>query len=209
MDDVPFRIKLLGVRLLEPITRIRRYLSSPRMLWGYRNCDGKFHPLTRISNTAYLYKPTNIDISNNVFISHYTILDGTEKLTLNEGTAVGAWVAILTHSNHISLRLHGKRCVEIKEKDRIGRVSGPVSIGSYAFIGPGAMIFPGVTIGCGAIVTANCVVRRDVPDFAIVSGDPAKIAGDARDIDRRYLKKHPRLLEEYSRWQQEVETQPK
>lgn len=50
-----------------------------------------------------------------------------------------------------------------------------VSIGGNCFIGAGALICPGVTIGDGVIVAAGSVVRRDVPGDCVVSGNPARI----------------------------------
>lgn len=49
-----------------------------------------------------------------------------------------------------------------------------------ASIGTNATIIPGVTIGEGALVGAGAVVNRDVPDFAIVAGVPARVIGDTR-----------------------------
>jgi phosphonate metabolism protein (transferase hexapeptide repeat family) len=49
-----------------------------------------------------------------------------------------------------------------------------VSIGHDVWIGHGAIILPGITIGNGAVVGAGAVVTRDVEDFAIVIGTPAK-----------------------------------
>lgn len=51
----------------------------------------------------------------------------------------------------------------------------PVTIGNDVYIGHGAMIMPGVTIGDGAIVAANAVVTKDVPSYAIVAGNPARL----------------------------------
>ncbi|MDP2608077.1 MULTISPECIES: hypothetical protein [unclassified Oceanobacter] len=53
--------------------------------------------------------------------------------------------------------------------------SGPIFINDYAWIATNAIILPGVTIGEGAVVGAGAVVREDVPDYAIVFGNPARI----------------------------------
>ncbi|CAG7723710.1 unnamed protein product [Allacma fusca] len=51
----------------------------------------------------------------------------------------------------------------------------PVTIGDDVWIGGRAVVCPGVTIGNGVTVAAGSVVTRDVPDFAVVAGAPAKI----------------------------------
>ncbi len=54
----------------------------------------------------------------------------------------------------------------------------PISIGHDAWIGGGAIILPGVTIGDRAVVGAGSVVTRDVPADAIVAGNPARAVRD-------------------------------
>lgn len=51
----------------------------------------------------------------------------------------------------------------------------PIRIGNDVYIGHGAMVMPGVTIGDGAIVAANSVVTKDVPAYGIVAGNPARL----------------------------------
>ncbi len=56
----------------------------------------------------------------------------------------------------------------------------PTRVKAGASLGSNATILCGITIGEGALVGAGAVVVRDVPDFAIVAGVPARIVGDVR-----------------------------
>jgi len=51
-----------------------------------------------------------------------------------------------------------------------------------ASIGSGATIICGITIGEGALIAAGAVVTKDVPDFAVAAGCPAKVVGDVRTM---------------------------
>jgi UDP-2-acetamido-3-amino-2,3-dideoxy-glucuronate N-acetyltransferase len=57
----------------------------------------------------------------------------------------------------------------------------PTRVKCRASIGSNATILPGLTVGTGALVGAGAVVTRDVPDFAIVVGVPARVVGDVRN----------------------------
>lgn len=178
---------------------IRRF-KAPRMVWGYMDASGDWRAKTRTSDTVYFYHQENINISNNVFVWHYTIIDGTGGVEIGEGTQIGAWVGIFTHSSHISIRIYGSHYQEIPESEKKGYVVKPVKIGKYVFIGAGAIIFPGVVIGDGALISAGAFVTKNVKAFEIVSGNPANVVGDTRKLDKRYLK-DPIIKSWYEEWQ--------
>jgi acetyltransferase-like isoleucine patch superfamily enzyme len=134
-----------------------------------------------------------------VFIWHYTILDGTGGLDIGEGTQIGAWVGIFTHSSHIAIRLYGRHYQSVPEREKKGYPTAPVKIGKYVFVGAGAKILPGVSVGNGALISAGSLVNRDVQAFEIVSGNPAKVIGSTKDIDSKYLT-DPQLLDWYNEW---------
>ena len=62
----------------------------------------------------------------------------------------------------------------------------PIAIGDYAWIASNAIILPGVTIGRGAVVGAGAVVRSDVPDYCVVTGNPAQLTSGKRTRELNY-----------------------
>jgi acetyltransferase-like isoleucine patch superfamily enzyme len=83
--------------------------------------------------------------------------------------------------------LHGQDYINFDSDNRLGYVRAPVEIGEYTFVGAGAIILPGVKIGKGSLVAAGSVVNKSFPDFAIVSGNPARVIGNTRDLDEKYF----------------------
>ena len=61
----------------------------------------------------------------------------------------------------------------------------PTLVKRGASIGSNATIVAGIVIGKGALVAAGAVVTREVPDHALVTGVPARVAGDVREHERR------------------------
>lgn len=59
-------------------------------------------------------------------------------------------------------------------------VSRPITVGDYAWIATDATILSGVTIGRGAVVGASAVVTKDVPDYGVAVGNPARILDNQR-----------------------------
>ena len=61
-------------------------------------------------------------------------------------------------------------------------MSGPI-IGEFAKIGANSTILPGIKVSKHALIGAGTVVVKDVPDYAIIIGNPGKIIGDLRNLE--------------------------
>lgn len=94
---------------------------------------------------------------------------------------------ILSHSSHQAIWLNGRDFIRMEIGERVGYIHKPVEIGEYTFIGGGAAVLPGMKIGKGCVVGVNSVVTKNIPDYAIVAGVPARIIGSTIDTDKPFL----------------------
>lgn len=67
---------------------------------------------------------------------------------------------------------------------------GEIKIGNNVVIGAQSIILYDVNIGNNSLIAAGSVVTKDVPEYAIVGGNPAKIIGDTRDLLKKRLEWH-------------------
>jgi len=174
------------------------WLTQPRMLPILKDSDGKKLFSSRIASTTFIDHPKSLKISDNFYIGHNNYIEASNGITIEEGCQITNFINITSHSSHLSIRLYGKKYINFK--DHIGYIKGPISIGRYSFIGPYSVIMPNTKIGKGCIVSAYSYVKGDYPDFSIIKGNPAKVVGDTRDLDKDYLAQHPELDELYQQW---------
>lgn len=90
------------------------------------------------------------------------------EVTIGNDVMMGPEVVIYTSS-------HAHDRIDIPMIEQGSEETRPVTIGNDVWIGRRAMIMPGVNIGNGCIIGAGAVVTKDVPDYCIVGGVPAKI----------------------------------
>jgi acetyltransferase-like isoleucine patch superfamily enzyme len=102
-------------------------------------------------------------IGKNVFINHACSFLDMGGITIEDEVLLGPKVNIITE-NH-----------PLDPTDRRALITKPVVVKRNAWIGAGATILPGVTIGENAVVAAGAVVTADVPANTVVGGVPAKI----------------------------------
>lgn len=182
--------------------RIKNKLSQwvgPQMVVGFMRHDGIQLLRTRVSNFTRIESPNRLDIDENVFIGHYNFIDASGGLTIGEGCQLTNYISVLTHSSHIAIRLYGASYLDTPS--HVGYLKKPTVIGSYSFIGPHSVIMPGVSLGRGTLVSAYSYVAGGIyPDFAILSGNPARVVGDTREMDAPWLEEHPELKPNYEAW---------
>lgn len=102
-------------------------------------------------------------LQNGVYVYH--------GATVADGVFLGPGVMLLNDKNPRAINPDGSL------KSNADWVVSPTSIGQGAGIGGGAIILPGVTVGKWAIVGSGAVVTKDIPDYGLVYGNPARLRG--------------------------------
>jgi len=131
---------------------------------------------------ARFYQPKNVVIGQGTIVGDHATLDGRDKLTIGDHVDIASEVMIFNGEHDI-------------HSENFDPVTAPVIIEDYVFIGPRAIILPGVRIGRGAVVAAGAVVTKDVPDSTIVAGVPAEPIGHRRAKKLNYRLGRARLFQ--------------
>jgi galactoside O-acetyltransferase len=150
----------------------------------------------RIDRTCRFYGAEHICIGSNVRIDAYSVLSASEA-----GLRIGDYIHIsvgvtITGGGAVTLEdfcgLSARVALFSSNDDYAGGAmtgplvpeafrhvkTAPILIRRHAVVGSGSIILPGVAIGVGAAVGALSLVKRDVADFAIVSGNPLRQIGE-------------------------------
>lgn len=98
------------------------------------------------------------------------------KTIIGNDVMMGPWCVIYTENHNFSDTERPMRLQGMSEEK-------PVIIKDDVWIGGRVTILPGVTIGQGAVVGACSVVTRDVPPYAVVAGNPARVVKYRKNID--------------------------
>ena len=118
----------------------------------------RLHRLVVHAVRLYYTRVWGMTIGRGTRISLSAKLDKTHPrgIVIGEHTALTFGAVVLTH-------------------DFVNREHRTTRIGSYCFVGAGAVILPGVTVGDHCIIGVNTVVMRDVPSHSLVMGNPGRV----------------------------------
>lgn len=166
IGKVLFRLKKIYVEFVVMLLHWVGHvpLHSVRKL-AYRLAGIRLGHGSTIHTLARFHNPDKIIIGEDTIIGEGVVLDGRAPLTIGSHVDIASQVMIYNAYHDL-------------QDPFFAPVLKPVTIEDYVFIGPRAIILPGVTIGKGAAVAAAAVVTKDVPPCAIVAGVPARQVGE-------------------------------
>ena len=116
---------------------------------------------------ANFFNPQGVFVGEDTIIGDHCFLDGRAPLKIGNHTDIASQVLIYNSEHDL-------------EAEDFRAITSPVKIGDFVFIGPRAIILPGVKIGDGAVVAAGAVVTKEVRPFKIVGGVPAQEIGERK-----------------------------
>jgi acetyltransferase-like isoleucine patch superfamily enzyme len=150
-----------------------RYLYREILLYALWHFSSYFPLFPQIMNRVrpVIWRWMGATIGKNAIISYGVYLDvpGMKRLKIGKNALISPQTLFFFHRRDLHKYFQGMNAHDIPMKEYF------TTIGDNVQIGMRAMIMPGVTIGDGAVIGANSVVTKDIPPYAIVAGQPAKI----------------------------------
>lgn len=178
------------------VNKYAEYLNFPRELQIMESCLYKFGYNSRISEGYRLITPEGISIGNDVLINKdaffmlpYGNYMGTPRIEIGDRCDIGYRCSIsaankivleedvlLAANVHITDHNHNYEDITIPIKDQgISSFDNEVVVGKGSWLGHSAVVVGNVHIGKGCVVAAHAVVTKDIPDYSVVVGAPARI----------------------------------
>lgn len=156
-------------------------LHSVRIVF-YKIDGVKIGKKVHIHMGTQFFNPSKIEIGDGTIIGQNAFLDGRDTLKIGKHVDIASDVLIYNSEHDIN-------------SDDFRPIHGAVEIEDYVFIGPRAIILPGVKISKGAVIAAGAVVTKDVGAFEIAGGVPAKVIGDRKNKEPHYVLGRARLFQ--------------
>jgi acetyltransferase-like isoleucine patch superfamily enzyme len=169
----------LALALKKPVERLMSWLFFRRLI-GHKRCAALWRylganiaPDAHISTHTSMRKPENIRIGTGCKLAGPIMLDAWKPITFEPNVLVnGAQFRTAGHDTDSPYLLG---------------VAEPIHVGEYAWIIGDVIVLPGVTIGKAAVVGTGSVVTKDVAEYAIVAGNPARFIRERKRVDFYYV----------------------
>jgi tetrahydrodipicolinate N-acetyltransferase len=135
----------------------------------------RVHPEGRLrcEGVVSLQRGVRIVVDSGVLeLGPHANINGFAKILVRERVSIGAYCNVSWNTQLLDNDFHPMVVDGVEQP-----MSGPIILEDRAWIGTGAIVLKGVTVGESAVVAAGSVVTKDVPPKAVVAGSPAKIVG--------------------------------
>lgn len=121
--------------------------------------------------TTMVHRIRGVHVGRGSKIARSVLIDDShpELITIGRNVWITAGCQLLCHQRDLSGYVRGVPVMDLELR------YAPIVIKDGAHIGIGSIIMPGVTIGKGAVIGAGAVVTKDVPDYCLAVGVPAKV----------------------------------
>ena len=124
------------------------------------------------NNTSLFVNPLSnvaqLIIGDRVQLGKYNDFGCSNKIVIEDDVITAPFV-------HITDRDHSYENINVPIKDQPANSKGQVTIGQGCWIGFGVQIMSGVSVGKQSVIAAGSIVTKDVPDYSLVGGNPAKV----------------------------------
>ena len=163
-SEVGLKMHLLAQEAMKITDHINNHYNTPQELrkWMSLLIGQELDEGFGLFPPFYTDCGKNIHLEKNVFINSGCHFQDQGGIYIGEGTFIGHNV-ILATLNH-----------DMNPYTRPNMHPKPIHIGKRVWIGSGAIVLPGVSIGDNSIIAAGSVVTKDVPENVIYGGNPAK-----------------------------------
>ncbi len=172
-------IKRQNVTPVQVLSLALYYLLARHLPGG--NCLRSFlarRIFKKVGKDVTILKGVNFGSGINIEIGDYSSLNRgcwiANDTNIGDDVMMGPEIIILSGS-------HNFERIDIPMREQGAPSRRPVIIGNDVWIGTRSIILPGITIGSHAIIGAGSVVTKDVPEWAIVGGNPAKFIHSRKD----------------------------
>ena len=119
---------------------------------------------------------SHIEVGKNFFANYNCTIIDVARVTIGDNCQMAPNVSIYTAG-------HPLHPVSRNSRYEYGM---PVSIGDNCWIGGNTVIVPGVTIGDNCVIGAGSVVTKDIPDWSLAAGNPARVIRRITEEDKQY-----------------------